>query len=227
MLPILLTFWPFMEKVIKNNKKYLGNCLKENQEKIQRNALSSLNAIGSIILTLLYLITKNDMTLMTAILFPLIFYIYDTYYLWFHKEQTGFKYIVHHLTAIYSLQCIYLSKYDTQIIIFLAFLCTELSNIPLYYVYHFLKTNDIKDIEYYKKLLNIKKIQLILYTSLRIFCCGYLFLKVFEKCKHKPVLTLSFILIYFMGAYWLNHQIKGYFKTQKEYEELLKNENKM
>ena len=29
MLPILLTFWPFMEKVFKNNKKYLGNCSKE------------------------------------------------------------------------------------------------------------------------------------------------------------------------------------------------------
>ena len=60
MLPILLTFWPFMEKVFKNNKKCLGNCSKENEEKIQRNALSSLNAIGTIILGLLYLKTKSS-----------------------------------------------------------------------------------------------------------------------------------------------------------------------
>lgn len=222
MLPILLTFWPFMEKVLKNNKKYLGICSKENEEKIQRNVLSSLNAIGSIILTIVYLKTKNNMAFMAAILYPVVFYIYDTYYLWFNKKNTGFHYIVHHLTAIYSLQCIYLSNYDTQILIFLAFLCTELSNIPLYYVYNFLKTNDIKDISYYKKLLNIKKIQLTLYAFFRIFCCGYLFFKGFEKCKHKPVLTLSFILIYFMGAYWLNHQIKGYFITKKEYEKIIK-----
>ena len=86
MLPILLTFWPFMEKVFKNNKKYLGICSKENEEKIQRNALSSLNAIGTIILGVLYLKTNNSLIFMAAILYPIVFYIYDTYYIWFNKK---------------------------------------------------------------------------------------------------------------------------------------------
>ena len=112
MLPILLTFWPFMEKVFKNNKKYLGNCSAHDEEKIQRNALSSLNAIGTIILGALYLKTNNSLIFMAAILYPIVFYIYDTYYIWFNKKEQGLSYIVHHLAAIYYIQCIYL--YDTK-----------------------------------------------------------------------------------------------------------------
>ena len=225
MLPILLTFWPFMEKVLKNNKKYLGICSKENEEKIQRNVLSSLNAIGSIILTIVYLKTKNNMAFMAAILYPVVFYIYDTYYLWFHDKNKSFHFIVHHLTAIYLIQCIYLHTGIVRVANLIVFLSIELSNLPLYYVYHYLKTEKDKNIQYYKTLLNLKIVQLGSYGFLRVIVCGYLLYKYFNDIKHMPIFTSSMILIYFMGAYWLQHQIKGYFKTKNEYKELLKNEN--
>lgn len=225
MLPILLTFWPFMEKVFKNNKKYLGICSKENEEKIQRNALSSLNAIGTIVFSLLFLKTKNYMMLMIAILYPIVFYVYDTYYLWFQTNKPDYKYIIHHIAAIYVIQCIYLYDGIIQKAIISKLIFVELSNLPLYYVYHYLKTEKEKNIQFYKKLLNLKIVQLGSYGFLRVIVCGYLLYKYFNDIKHMPIFTSSMILIYLMGAYWLQYQIKGYFKTKKEYKELLKNEN--
>ena len=225
MLPILLTFWPFMEKVLKNNKKYLGNCSKENEEKIQRNVLSSLNAIGTIILGALYLKTNNSLIFMAAILYPIVFYIYDTYYIWFNKKEQGLSYIVHHLAAIYYIQCIYL--YDTKMrnVMLSGLICIELSNLPLYFVYDFLKKNNEKNINYYKKLLSYKEIQLVIYGFFRILIYGYIVYNYSKEALHQPILISSIYLIFFMGAYWLQHQIKGYFKTKNEYKELLKNEN--
>ena len=86
-------------------------------------------------------------------------------------------------------------------------ICIELSNLPLYFVYDFLKKNNEKDINHYKKLLNYKEIQLVIYGFFRILITIFSYKKIF------------------IGAYWLQHQIKGYFKTKNEYKELLKNEN--
>ena len=43
--------------------------------------------------------------------------------------------------------------------------------------------------------------------------CKILLFTYFNDIKHKPVFTSSMVLIYCMGAYWLQHQIKGYFKS--------------
>lgn len=227
MLPILLSFWPFMEKVFKNNKKYLGNCTVQNEEKIQRNALSSLNAIGTIILGALYLKTNNNFFFVASILYPIVFYIYDTYYLWFNKNNQGFAYIIHHLAAIYYIQCIYLYEAKMRNIMLSGLICIELSNLPLYFVYDFLKKNSEKNdnyeenINYYKKLINYKEIQLVIYGFFRILIYGYIIYNYSKEAFHQPVLISSIYLIFFMGIYWLQHQIKGYFRTKKEYTDLL------
>lgn len=224
MLPILLVLWPFMEEVLKNNKNRLGDCLKENEEKIQRNALSFLNAIGTIILGVLYLKTNNNLVFMAAILYPIIFYIYDTYYIWFKKKE-GYAYIVHHLAAIYYIQCIYL--YDTKMrnVMLSGLICIELSNLPLYFVYDYLKKNNTKTINYYKKLLSYKEKQLVIYGFFRIIIYGYIIYNYSKDALHQPILLSSIYLIFFMGAYWLHHQIQGYFKTKNEYKEMLKNKS--
>lgn len=218
MLPILLTFWPFMEKVFSNNKKYLGNCVKENEEKIQRNALSTLNAIGTIILGVLYLKTNNSLIFMAVILYPIIFYIYDTYYIWFNKKEQGFTYIIHHLAAIYYIQCIYL--YDTKMrnVMLSGLIFIELSNLPLYFVYDFLKKNNEKNVDYYKKLISYKEIQLVIYGFFRILIYGYIIYNYSKEASHQPILISSIYLIFFMGVYWLQHQIRGYFKTKEDFE---------
>lgn len=227
MLPILLTFWPFMETVLKRNKKMLGECPVEEEEKIQRNILSCLNAVGTIMFSLLFFKTKNNMMLMATILYPIVFYIYDTYCLWFESNKPDYKYIIHHIAAIYVIQCIYLYDGIIQKVIISKLIFVELSNLPLYYVYHYLKTNKVKDCDYYKKLLNLKIFQLSSYGFLRVVVCGYLLFTYFNDIKHKPVFTSSMVLIYCMGAYWLQHQVKGYFKTKKEYKELLCQDGKI
>lgn len=223
MLPILLTFWPFMETVIKKNKKYLGNCAVDVEEKVQRNILSSLNAVGTIILIIIYLNTQNNLIFTATILYPVIFYIYDTYYLWFNsnKKNNSFTYIIHHLTAIYLIQCIYLYNGNLRTTILIVLLCIELSNLPLYYVYHFLKTNNEKNIKFYERLLLLKKLQLGIYGFLRIVISGIFFNKYFDYIKHMPIFTSSFVLIFCMSSIWIYHQFNGYFKTKKEYNDFL------
>ena len=228
MVPILLTFWPFMETLLEKNKKYLGKYPADEEVKIQRNIMTTMNAIGTIILVLIYFKTQNNMVFVATILYPLIFYIYDAYYIWFNNENNkGFHYIIHHLAGIYLLQCIYFTSGDIRNKNLIVLMCVELSNLPLYYVYHFLKVNNKKDLNYYEKLINMKRVQLSIYGILRIVISGYILFQIFKDVKHKPIFTSSMILIYLMGAYWLQHQIKGYFITKKEYNDLLALEAKV
>jgi len=215
MLPILLTFWPFMEKVLKNNNHYFGNI--KNEDKIQRNIMSSFNAIGTIILVALYLITNNSLIFMASILYPIVFYIYDSYYIWFNNNEHGLTYIVHHLAAIYYLQCIYLYNNKMRNVMLSGLLCIELSNLPLYFVYDFLKKNSEKNIHYYNKLITYKQIQFAIYGFFRILIFGYIIYNYSNEAYHQPILISSIYLIFFMGAYWLQHQVKGYYKTKNEY----------
>jgi hypothetical protein len=183
--------------------------------------LSATNAIGTIILGAIYLKTKNDTAFIAAILYPIVFYIYDTYYIWFNKKLDGFGYIVHHMAAIYYLQCIYLYGSDMRFVMILALLCIELSNLPLYYVYDFLKRNSEKTEQYYKKLLDLKLIQLLLYGFFRILVFGYIIYNYSKEAIHQPILVSSIFLIFLMGVYWLQHQTKGYLKTKREYSEII------
>jgi len=240
MLPILLTFWPFLETVLQKNSKYINinnnnnknineknineknnNFNDNNNNSIRQNFLSAFNAIGTIILGVIYLKTKNDLSFSAVILFPMVFYIYDTYNLWFNRKIDKLAYICHHLAAIYYLQCIFLYGNEMRLIMILALICIELSNLPLYYVYDFLKRNNEKTEQYYKKLLDLKCIQLVFYGICRILVFGYIIYNYSKEVKHQPILLSSIYLIFFMGAYWLQHQIKGYFKTKNEYKELL------
>ena len=231
MLPILLTYWPFIETLLKNNKKYLGNFGEELDISIQRNILSSINAIGTIILGAIFLNNNNNnMAFMATILYPIVYYIYDTYYLWFHKKNKGLPYIIHHLAAIYFIQCIYLYNNEMKNIMVLGLICIEISNLPLYYVYDFLKRNQVtntKNIQYFEKLLQLKQIQLVIYGFFRIFVYGYIIYYYTKETIHQPILISSIYLIFFMGAYWLQHQIKGYYKTKNEYNDLLQKNNSL
>lgn len=222
MLPILLTFWPFLETLLKKNAKYINTNSdntfdNENNKSIRQNILSAVNAIGTIILGAVYLQTKNDLAFTAVILYPIVFYIYDTYNLWFNKKIGKFAYICHHLAAIYYLQCIYLYGNDMRLVMILALICIEISNLPLYYVYDFLKRNNEKTEQYYKKLLSLKFIQLVIYGICRILIFGYIIYNYSKEVKHQPILVSSVFLIFLMGVYWLQHQTKGYFKTKQEY----------
>ena len=224
MLPILLILWPFLEKWVKNNKHRLGNLPIEEDIKIQRNILSSFNAIGIIILGMLYLKTNNKIIFMMTILYPIIFYIYDIYYIWFNDLRQNYIYIIHHAAAIYFLQCIYLYQGHVKNIMIFALTCLEVSNLPLYYVYHYLKVNKNKDIAYYEELLKLKKIQLSIYGLFRILVFSYI-LYYYTKEVPQPILKISVLSIYFMGLFWFQHQIKGCFITRNKLKKLQQIEN--
>lgn len=115
-------------------------------------------------------------------------------------------------------------------IMVLGLICIEISNLPLYYVYDFLKRNQVtntKNIQYFEKLLQLKQIQLVIYGFFRIFVYGYIIYYYTKETIHQPILISSIYLIFFMGAYWLQHQIKGYYKTKNEYNDLLQKNNSL
>jgi hypothetical protein len=103
----------------------------------------------------------------------------------------------------------------------LGLISIEISNLPLYYVYNFLKTNKEKNEQYYNKLLHLKKTQLGIYGFFRILIFGYIIFNYTNQLMHQPILISSIYLIFLMGAYWLQHQVKGFFKTKNEYDKFL------
>ena len=224
MLPILTLLWPFLETAVKKNKHLLGEYPEKNDNKIQRNVLTALNAMGTILFGGLYMKYKTKETFIMAVLFPIIFYMYDAYYIWFHKVKDHYPMLFHHGAAIYFLQCIYAYEGKIKDVMILATIGLEFSNLPLQYVYHFLKSNEVKDIRYYKKLLSLKRIQLIVYALIRVLMYGYIVLYYTKDINHQPVLLSSLILLFCMGIYWFQHQVKGYFKTKKELKALQEQE---
>lgn len=218
MLPILLSFWPFMDTFFKKKVSKLKNLDDKTKTSIKQNFLSSINAIGTILLGLLYLKTKNDLIFKAVILYPIIFYIFDLNFLWYnnHKNEK-FGYIIHHLAAIYFIQSIYLYDTNNQNIMILSLISLEISNLPLYYVYNFLKSNIEKNKSYYEKLLNLKILQVFIYGICRVIFFGYIIYKYSNEVKHQPILLMSIYMIFLMGIYWMQHQYKGYFKTLREF----------
>lgn len=224
MLPILTLLWPFLETVIKKNKRLLGKYPEVNDLKLQRNLISALNAGGTVIFGLLYLKFKSNSLFLMSLLYPTMYYIYDAYYIWFHKVKEHYPYFLHHGATIYLLQSIYSYEGIVRDVMIQAVVGLELTNLPLLYTYHFLKSNQVKDITYYEKLMKVKLIQLAFYFIIRIIFFGFLIKKYGHHIKHQPIFSSSLFVLYLMGLYWVVFQIKGYMKSRNEWIALQKRE---
>ena len=226
MLPIALTFWPFLETLLKNNRNKIisGTYNQKDVYKINANIISGSHAILVIILGSLYLYTKSDITLMCMIVFSSIYFIYDSYSVWFLKIKEYYPYFFHHLASVYFLQS--LPKYIGEIgnTMILGFVFLEISNLPSYYIYYFLKTNKEKNEVYYSKLTNLKLGQIGIYVLLRLIAFAFLFKTFYKHITHQPILFSCIVGLYIMGIYWSYQLSLGYLKTKKEYNGMLKNE---
>lgn len=226
MLPIALTFWPFLETLLKNNRNKIisGTYNQKDIYKINANIISGSHALLVIILGSLYLYTKNDTMLMCMIAFSSIYFIYDSYSVWFLKIKEYYPFFFHHMASVYFLQS--LPKYIGEIgnTMILGFVFLEISNLPSYYIYYFLKTNKEKNEVYYSNLTNLKLGQLGTYMLLRLIAFAFLFKTFYKYITHQPILFFCIVGLYIMGIYWSYQLSLGYLKTKKEYNDLLKNE---
>ena len=223
MLPIALIFWPFLETIIKNNKnlivykKYNENDL----FKINSQFISGFHALSIIIFGFVYLFTQSNYLFLFIFFFSIIYFIYDSYSIWFNKITDYYPYLIHHGASIYFLQCLFNYQGNVKSKMILGYVFIEITNLPSYFIYYFLKTNDNKNEKYYKKLLNLKLIQLVLYIIFRLFIFGYLMKYCYSDIKHQPVLTFSILGLYLMGVYWSFHLTQGYLKTKTDFNNLI------
>jgi hypothetical protein len=219
MLPIALTYWPFLETFLENNiQKILPEKLsKIDIYKIRANLISGFHALSIIIFGCIYLVTQSNNLFYFIFFFSIVYFIYDSYSVWFNKIKEYYPYFIHHGASIYFLQCLLNYDGDVKSKMILGYVFLEISNLPSYYIYYYLKTNKNKTEEYYKKLLNLKLGQLGLYGIMRLVIFGYLMTKCYKDIIHQPVLTLCIISLYFMGIYWSYQLSMGYIKTQKDY----------
>lgn len=175
--------WIICERIV---LKYCNNF------KICKNILATLNAINIIIC---YLLNVNKMYI---IYISISYYFYDIVDLLKNMRKIHIQgFLLHHILTILYISYI-ISPYGE--IIFNGLFLFELSNLPIYLVYH----NKLNKYNNYMKLLLTYEI--ISYFILRIICGGYLiFQNIFTLNLIIP--TSCGILIYIISIMWLYKMI--------------------
>ena len=162
------------------------------------NFTALFHACGSSIFALSYLMSGDKNTYYFLKKFSTGYFLYDTHHTAkYLKQPLSSMYIYHHLATTY-----YIHQnpeiYKTGQIMFLA----ELSNIPSYFVYYYLKTNNYNS---KNKLMLYKKIQKLLYTIIRIpilGLVGYSYFNNSMKEKHSLIPYYTTLPVYILGIMW-------------------------
>ena len=158
--------------------------------KLSRNWTCFFHAFISVILALNVILNKNDSNYSLLENFSSGYFLFDFVYIlrYDKKSLATYAYLYHHLVSIYIL--IKGKDYCMEQILFWA----ELSNIPSYFVYHLLKTND-------NRVIIWKKIQKVMYMIIRIPVLGYLSFDILNNVEDK--IPVYFCLpVYLMGIIW-------------------------
>lgn len=186
--------------IIKHLPSYLGfqgifyylNERKKYTIGMSQNGVSTTHAIGAISLSFIYYLIENRNIYNILANFSTGYFTFDFLCCLFNMKNSILKYayLYHHIASIYI--CNILPKYGAPSILFWA----ELSNIPTYIVYYYIKNRNRNSVFFWKY------IQLITYLIIRIPILGYLLYKkiIFlqdEKYKIYPVLP-----VYIMGLIW-------------------------
>ena len=121
------------------------------------------------------------------------FYFYDIFnYSFFKKNEIG--YIIHHIAGISAM--IYFKEIPN---IEPLLLWIEISNIPLYFVYHYLHLNNS-----FNEVIIWKKIQKTIYIPIRTIVVSYYYFEFWfdNTFQLSLILKATCTLIYLIGIYW-------------------------
>ena len=156
-----------------------------NNPKLSRNLVSATHSfLAFAILTARYGI-KYELVVLNSV----SYFIWDLIYIFKNKIEPVF--IFHHILSLWTL----LSDLDKSLVCKI-FYYGELSNFPMYFVYHCLHNN----IECFK----LKVIQAFWYPYFRVY---KLFPYLINYFQHK-ILFYNLIILYFLGIFWSGVQFK-------------------
>lgn len=164
------------------------------KKKLALNEVASIHANGSVLLFGYYLYMQQFVYYQVARYFSVGYFIFDLYYMFRYNKLLNLftmVFIYHHFTTIFAL-----SKdptiYWTGHLLFSA----ELSNIPSYYVYNYIKTDNKNN-----KLVLWKNIQKCLYLIIRIPYFSYLaYNHIYYNDDYFFIMTAS--PVFLMGIIW-------------------------
>ena len=170
---------------------------------ISRNWIGLFHASGAIIMSGCYIFLNdnndndNNIWLYDLIkTFSFGYFINDSMYILRYEKFTPLKlgYLYHHFAVCYLLEVgpkIYADK---------CLFWGELSNIPIYFIYYYIKKENMS-FEEECKLTCWKQVQKVLYTGIRIPILGYYTYHILNNCENfydKVILTPLYIL----GIVW-------------------------
>ena len=187
---------------------YLTNKYLENyfNKKNARNFVAGIHAFSSVILNSGYLITTNLLLNQVSLNFSIGYFLYDSYYIIrydkrkFICKQKDYCYLYHHFASLYLIYNHDNFDYIHQII-----LLGELSNLPSYFIYHYLHSDKITE-QIQNKISLFKGIQKVLYTLIRIPVMSYVLKNLITSLdmKNSKILSMCGIAfpVYIMGLFW-------------------------
>ena len=121
------------------------------------------------------------------------YFAYDTFYTIKYRKYnlTSAMFCYHHLASIY-----YLHQNPTSYMAHQVIFWGELSNLPSYFVYYYLKTNKNP-----KMLKWLKKLQFCLYSFIRLPIMSYLTYTALSTVEdRRPIYAV--LPVYLMGLFW-------------------------
>jgi len=177
-------------------------------KKLASNFSAAFHAITTVILGSNYLLTKKYAYIMQINSGG--WFLFDIYYLLKEKNFNlmNIMYLYHHIST-YNYILLPESKYYWPYVMFYA----ELSNIPNYFVYYYIKKDKMKKLwkGYESKETKLfKKIQIIFYGFFRIFFVGYYGILELKRKGIIPIPVYMTSLLYIFGLLWYFSMIKRF-----------------
>ena len=162
------------------------------ERNMSNNFTSLFHACGSSMIALSYLISGDESTYYILKNFSTGYFLYDTYHnIKYIKQPLSSLYVYHHLATTYYIHQNPKIYKSGQIMFF-----AEISNIPSYFVYYYLKNSkNTKKIKFFKWL------QFYVYTFIRLPVLSYYTYNLLKNTEDKhPVYII--LPVYFMGLIW-------------------------
>ena len=157
--------------------------------KISRNFVSATHSFLAVALLTAHRGIKYELVVLNSV----SYFIWDLIYM--YKNRIEPFYVYHHIIIILKL----LSNLERKLITD-SFYYGELSNFPMYFVYHFIQTK--------KPCKPLKIFQAVWYPYFRIYKLFPYLINYFQY----NFLFFNLVFMYFVGVYWSFNQLKKLLK---------------
>lgn len=201
---IFLLLFPLLNSVLSHD---FFNKITKNDSKITANLLSAFHSYLYSLYSVYFLLTDNFNAIYTISNLSISYFIWDSYRILYSENENPI-YIIHHIVAINTNNCILNKVSNINLLVFL-FTVAELSNIVTYPIYHMIRCNKIsKNLYFTEESINfLKKIQILLSFIGRFLIYTYVFI-FNNSLSNDIILYIELIIVYILGNFWLFQQFR-------------------